>query len=624
MNKKYLIEILIVFLLIAGTSNVKSIQTDETIFNDNFLEQHEQWQKNNPDSLPIWLTPEEQSKIHEIGKTFVPTESPPAPVRQPAEFEPMQGVLIRYPFGISYEIIAEMAEDVEVVTIVASTGEQNYVKSEYRDQGVDLDHCSFLIAPSDSYWTRDYGPWFIFNGNEEQGIVDHIYNRPRPNDDQIPVEYGDWQGIPVYGMNLVHSGGNYMTDGQGIAVSTDLIFDLDENPGLTMEQLEQIAEDYLGITTYHVVPDALGDYIKHIDCWAKFLAPDVIMIIKTSQSHSHYDDFEEAAEYFENQTSCYGTPYKVERVYTHMSEPYINCLILDDKVLVPITGSQWDDDAIDSFEAAMPGYEVLGFTGSWASTDALHCRTKGIVDRNMLYIEHTPLSGDHYAHEGYDVQAKIFPYSEEDIIPGSTGVYWMVEGGSWNFVEMDSLEDNEYHALIPSQQDGTIVNYYIHAEDNSGRSENHPYIGAPWAHSFTAYLDNEAPEKPDIVGPTNGTLETEYNFTFTVSDPDNDDVYLYVDWDDGDVEEWIGLFNSGEEITLNHTFSSEGDYTIKAKVKDVYDEEGLEGLLNINIINIPRTKGYTSIQILKRIIERFPFLGRFLSLSVLYNKLMNI
>jgi len=28
----------------------------------------------------------------------------------------------------------------------------------------------------------------------------------------------------------------------------------------------------------------------------------------------------------------------------------------------------------------MPGYEVLPFTGTWESTDALHCRVKGIPD----------------------------------------------------------------------------------------------------------------------------------------------------------------------------------------------------------------------------------------------------
>ncbi len=63
---------------------------------------------------------------------------PPEPIRQVAEFEPMEGVLIRYSFGISYEIIAEMAEDVEVVTIVASSSQQNSVISQYQNNGVNL------------------------------------------------------------------------------------------------------------------------------------------------------------------------------------------------------------------------------------------------------------------------------------------------------------------------------------------------------------------------------------------------------------------------------------------------------------------------------------------------------
>ena len=161
-----------------------------------------------------------------------------ASIRQPAEFEPMQGVLIRYPFGISYNVIKEMAEDVNVVTIVASVSEKNTVLSSYQSQGVDTSHCSFLIAPTDTYWTRDYGPWFIVNEDDQQGVVDFTYNRPRPNDDQIPTVYANNQSIPVYDMPLVATGGNYMTDGQGISVSTTLIWE--ENTGYTHEQIDQM------------------------------------------------------------------------------------------------------------------------------------------------------------------------------------------------------------------------------------------------------------------------------------------------------------------------------------------------------------------------------------------------
>ncbi len=67
-------------------------------------------------------------------------------------------------------------------------------------------------------------PWYIFDGNDECGIVDFPYNRPsRPNDDEIPVEMAAYLGINLFGMNVIHTGGNYMTDGYGISSSSDLV-----------------------------------------------------------------------------------------------------------------------------------------------------------------------------------------------------------------------------------------------------------------------------------------------------------------------------------------------------------------------------------------------------------------
>ena len=65
-----------------------------------------------PFELPIGLTEEEKGKLHVIEEMGRETDPPLMPIRNIAEFEPMQGVLIRYPFGISTSIIKEMAEDV--------------------------------------------------------------------------------------------------------------------------------------------------------------------------------------------------------------------------------------------------------------------------------------------------------------------------------------------------------------------------------------------------------------------------------------------------------------------------------------------------------------------------------
>ena len=59
--------------------------------------------------LPKELTKWETENMHIIQEMRNRTEPPPGPVRAVAEYEPMQGVLIRYPFGISTSLIREMS-----------------------------------------------------------------------------------------------------------------------------------------------------------------------------------------------------------------------------------------------------------------------------------------------------------------------------------------------------------------------------------------------------------------------------------------------------------------------------------------------------------------------------------
>ncbi len=442
--------------------------------------------------LKHYMTDEELKFKHLIGKDFFSTPPPDGTVRNVAEFDRMQGVLIRYPFGISYAVIAEMAEDIKVVTIVEDQSEENYVLGQYNSNGVNIANCEFLHAPTNSYWTRDYGPWFVFDGNGNPGIVNFPYNRPRPLDNDIPIEVATYLGIDLYGMDLIHTGGNYMTDGTGISSSTDLVWE--ENPSLSHTQVGQLVEDYLGIDTYHVVDDPNNTYIDHIDCWGKFLDVDKVLIREVPSTHSQYDEIEATAAFYASQTSAYSVPYEVYRVYTPNDQPYTNSLILNEKVLVPITGSSWDDDALQAYQDAMPGYEIVGLTGSWESTDALHCRTKGIADIEMLYISHIPILGNVPVQADYQIDAEITAHSQQAIYPDSVFMIYSVNSGIYDTVLMTNTSGKNYTATIPGQSNGSEIAYYLFAADGSGRSETHPLIGVPDPHIF--YVGE--PSYPDI------------------------------------------------------------------------------------------------------------------------------
>ncbi len=414
---------------------------------------------------------------------------PPTPIRNIAEFEPMEGVLIRYPLGIPTTLIKEMAEDIRVYCVVSSSQQQS-AENTFTGGGVNMDSVTFINCPSDEYWTRDYGPWWIVNGNEDITIIDFKYNCTWwPLDNEVNGYIDDFLDVDMYYMPVSTAGGNYMTDGRGIAASSHRIWR--DNPDYSEQQVYDYFEEYLGITKYHVLddPNANDVNLDHIDCWSKFLAVDKIMIREVPQNNQDYDDVEGVVDYYRKQISAFGTPYRISRVYTPNGEPYTNSLILNNKVLVPKTGSQYDDDAIESYQETMPGYEVLGFTNSahpWKTYDALHCRAKGIPDMGMLYVYHVPLhdtvtdSGD-----GLLIEAIIKPYSGNALIDDSVVVFYDIDNqNTFQSVPFEKVAGDTFSAVIPTQYKDVAIAYYLHAEDQAGRSENYPYIGVADPYTF--------------------------------------------------------------------------------------------------------------------------------------------
>jgi agmatine/peptidylarginine deiminase len=517
--------------------------------------------------LPQHLTEEEKGRLDEIGRDFFITDPPEGNVRAIAEYEPMESVLIRYPLGIPLDLVATFSEEILVATIVSGTDQENNATDDFISAGVNMDNVKFIHAPTDSFWTRDYGPWYVEYGDQQIGIINFPYNRLRPNDDDIPIVIADSLGLELFGMDMVHTGGNYMASGGAQAASTTLVY---EENGHTPEELDQLALDYLGVEQYHFNEDPLDDYIEHIDTWGKFLDVDKILIGQVPEDDYRYEDFEAVANYYENTLSDWGTPYQVFRVFTPgdaPSTPYTNSLILNDRVFVPTTGSQWDDEALATFEDVMPGYDIIGVDFySWQNTDALHCRTHEMADDEMLKIKHTPLLGDIDSREEYIIEAEIIPFSGEALYGDSVKVYYRFNAeGSYSYNVMENTTGNFYEAGIPVPEEATEVYYYIHAADESGRSENHPYIGAYDPHDFYPTPTNVAEIQLDAE-----TLEATAMVDLTaeeslqISNEGEVDLNFTIDFTFNEGDGWAyaltqtGVVNPGSSVDISVIFDAAG------------------------------------------------------------------
>jgi len=418
---------------------------------------------------------------------------PPQPVRQCAEWEPVEGVLIRWPLGISLDLVAEMSEDAIVYTIIRSY-QINQATSTYSNNGVNMDNVEWVVADSYSHWTRDWGPQFVFDGNGYWGLGDPLFDgypwvsrtrdgRGWEQDDDTNGEFAAFLGVNNWEAPIVLTGGNHMTDGHGTGFCTQVALDENNDWGISETAWRTGLEQYFGITEEVVLPNWESHGIQHIDCVAKMLDEETILCKRLATSHPDYYAVEDLVAQLAARTSCYGNPYRIVRVecgpFGSASPAYTNSLILGKKVLVPFEGIPEDADAAQVYADAMPGYEVIGFTGSWYNYDALHCRTMGVFDRGMLYVDVSP-PPDEIPFGAYRVRALVDDRSEAGLDYSGCTLFWR-RTGETNFNEVplmpisapDSLE-----AFIPPTEPGAEIEFYVQGADYSGRIQTRP-IAAP-------------------------------------------------------------------------------------------------------------------------------------------------
>ncbi len=451
--------------------------------------------------------------------------APPAPVpRAVAEWEPASGTLIRWPLGISYPLVRELAEDDSVYVLCETQSAENAARSGFQNNGVNLAHCRFLRIATYSHWTRDWGPHSVFDGDGTWGIVDPCFDgypwvppdgpdkdgRGWEEDDQVNGLLATALACPLWAMPAYCTGGNFMADGYSTAFSTQQM--VNENlPLMSEAEFLETAEAYLGVRSYVLLYGTEDHGIQHIDCWAKLLDEETILVKQVPSWHEEYPRIEQNLQILEGLTNCHGRPYRIVRIETppyngYDVAAYTNSLILNRKVYVPTFGIPSDAAALETYRAAMPGYEVLGFAGAsgspWYYYDALHCRTMGIADRRLLRVAHRPLDAEQPWLVEFPVRALIDDRSEAGLIAAELRVRWRREGEDpWQGVPLLPLAaPDSFEARIPMQSPGTVVEYYLEAADSSGRRATRPPVAPDGFYRFTVATDPSAVEADGAPG----------------------------------------------------------------------------------------------------------------------------
>lgn len=447
-------------------------------------------------------------------QTYIPlrlangsTTPPELPVRAAAEWEEVDALVVTWTgYTSTVQEIVRHASEEALVYIICS--DSNSVKSTLVANSISLENIQLLQSSYNSVWIRDYGQWNVYSNQVDSLLlIDWIYNRPRPDDDAVPGLISNVTGLPIYTTteipyDLVHTGGNFMTDGWGTGFSSKLV--LDENDGndyslepKSEEQIDAIMDDFMGIDRYIKMETLPYDEIHHIDMHMKLLDEETILVGEYPEGVADGPQIEENINYIlDNYTSVFGTPYKIVRIPMPPDasgnypddgswwapgdyRTYTNFVFVNKTILLPVYEEQYDTTAIRILQEQLPGYNIVGIDCNdiIQALGAIHCITKEVASSEPLLITHQALPDTEEFFADYQVDAWIM---HRDDIASATLYYTTDTIAGWNMTSM-SLSDigtDTWTGFIPAQEPGTEVFYYIHAAATTGKEQVRP-ITAP-------------------------------------------------------------------------------------------------------------------------------------------------
>jgi agmatine deiminase len=317
-------------------------------------------------------------------------------IRSPSEFEQATELILSWPrtyyFGVEDEpyfidIIRASEKAVSVRINVNNFPYKNRIISLLKEEDIPSDNITISTTPTNSYWIRDYGPFFI-EKNGELSIVDFNYvgHRNRLLDDIYPTLYGIENNIEFdfkANFALCIQGGNYMSDGQGLAMVANYSLEIG-NPKNSLDEMSDILKQYLGLNEVLILTSQADDGTGHIDMFSKLISKDTLLVGQWENTNDiNY-------QILENNTQLLiDKGYNIIRI-PMLRDPdeekntiwtYTNSLIINGTnkkiVLVPQYGTVEDSTAISIYEQAMPEYEIIGINCNliidyWG---AIHCTT---------------------------------------------------------------------------------------------------------------------------------------------------------------------------------------------------------------------------------------------------------
>jgi len=319
-----------------------------------------------------------------------------------AEYNPTESVLITWAHNPTSQVnqifilmIREIKTETKIFFLVNNISHKNWIKSMLQSNNIDSVNTDYVTIPNSRIWIRDHGPFSIIdNGN--LAFVDYINYAYSPVDDSIPTRLANIWSLSSYRPGIIFDGGNFLMDNYGTLFTTKKVFT--DNPQYTQSQITQIFNNYNGANRHIVLKRQHNDYWGHIDMQVKLLNDTTIIMSTCDAGLPNYDSLTANFNILSSVNAYNGFPYHIEKIpMAANSKTYINSLIVNNKVLVPVYADIRDSFALSTYQRLLPGKEIIGINCNniigWDG--AIHCITMQIPVISITNIKNYSESAEY-------------------------------------------------------------------------------------------------------------------------------------------------------------------------------------------------------------------------------------
>lgn len=331
----------------------------------------------------------------------IATRTPTSPYpRLAAEFEPTRVLL----FGVAdwqphhreilIEIASKTVDHVNIMVLCNNTWQIKDTTEWLLEVKRQFPHVFFCEMPCDTVWLRDFGPIFAQTATGTK-VLDFYYEGTRPKDDRLPELWSQRTGVQYVAVPWTIQGGNLISNGQGLALTTNRIFDDNHitfpNPMVgvdpEVERRKMVVDQFAtfcNLSQLIVLEPLQSELTKHVDMFATFLSPTDVLVADLDPIR----DATNAGILDRNAARLASVTVGDQRLNVHRIRippregtswsAYTNAVLVGDLVLMPIFASDPPEmvaAAKAAYQRLLPGHaiETIDMTSMKQLQGELHC-----------------------------------------------------------------------------------------------------------------------------------------------------------------------------------------------------------------------------------------------------------